>query len=55
MRNAVDPRTSSLSAVDRVRGDRHVNKHSDYEAGQLVLFGLASIVLLVFAWTVVAY
>ena len=29
--------------------------HSDYEAGQLVLFGLASIVLLGFLWTVVAY
>jgi hypothetical protein len=51
----VDPRRASLSAVDRVRGDRHVNKHSDYEAPQLVLFGLASIVFLVFAWTVVAY
>ena len=29
--------------------------HSDYEASQLVLFGLASIVLLIFAWTVVAH
>ena len=27
--------------------------HSDYEAGQLVLFGMASIVLLGFLWTVV--
>ena len=29
--------------------------HSDYEAGQVVLFCVASIVILVFAWAVVAY
>ena len=28
--------------------------HSDFEAGQLVLFGAAAIVLLVFAWTFVS-
>ena len=29
--------------------------HSDYEPAQLVLFGMASIVILVFAWAAVAY
>ena len=33
------------------RGDHR----SDREAGQLALFGVASIVILVFAWAVVAY
>jgi hypothetical protein len=27
--------------------------HTDYESGQLALFGVAAVVLLVFAWTYV--
>jgi hypothetical protein len=48
--------TASIDDVRRTGGwamsisDHH---HSDFEAGQLVLFGAAAIVLLVFAWTFV--
>ena len=28
-------------------------RHSDFEARQLVLFGVAAVVLLIFAWTLV--
>ena len=29
------------------------DRHPDYEPGQLVLYGAAAVVLLVFAWTLV--
>jgi hypothetical protein len=29
--------------------------HSDYEPAQLVLFGMASVVILLFAWAAIAY
>ena len=34
------------------RSDHH---HSDYEPAQLVLFGMASVVILLFAWAAIAY